>query len=112
MYNIHSHYENILSYAKSIIAHPTLAYLHPFGSTKPENIELLNIGGPGPLLFCYDQEPILTNYDKIFFQTWGSHDDYGNTKPAILLNTERVSAAKNQILKKYFDFFQNKWVTT
>jgi hypothetical protein len=101
MYNIHSHYENILSYAKSIIAQPTLAYLHPFGSTQPENIELINIGGSGPLLFCYDQEPLLTNYDTIFLQAWASYDDYGNTKPAILLNTERVSAAKNQILKKF-----------
>ena len=47
MYNIHSHYENILSYAKSIVVQPTVAYLHPFGATGPENIELINNGGVG-----------------------------------------------------------------
>lgn len=102
MYNIHSHYENILSYAKSIIAQPTVAYLHPFGSTQPENLETLNSGGFGPLLFCYDQEPLLENFnDKLFYQSWKIVDDHGNAKQAILLNTERISTIKNKILQKF-----------
>lgn len=102
MYNIHSHYENILSYTKSIIAQTTLAYLHPFGSTKPENIEILASGGSGPLLFCYDQEPLLEDFnDKLFYRSWKITDDYGNSKQAILLNTERHSAIKNKILNKF-----------
>jgi hypothetical protein len=102
MYNIHSHYENILSYAKSIIAQPTVAYLHPFGSTQPENLETLNSGGFGPVLFCYDQEPLLENFnDKLFYQSWRIVDDHGNAKQAILLNTERTSTIKNKILQKF-----------
>jgi hypothetical protein len=103
MYNIHSHYENILSYAKAIIAQrPTLAYLYPFGSTQPENIEILNSGGFGPLLFCYDQEPLLENYnDSLFYRSWRICDDHGNPKPCILLNTERHSEIKTKILQKF-----------
>jgi len=102
MYNINSHYENILSYAKSIIAQPTLTYLHPFGATQPENLEIVDNGGFGPLLFCYDQEPIIENFnDNLFHTSWQMVDDYGNVKPSILLNTERHSVAKNKILEKY-----------
>ena len=102
MYNIHSHYENILSYAKSIIAQPTVAYLHPFGSTQPENLEIINNGGFGPALFCYDQEPLLENFnDKLFYQSWRIIDDLSNSKQVILLNTERSSTIKNKILEKF-----------
>lgn len=91
-----------MSYAKSIIAQPTLAYLHPFGSTQPENLEILNSGGIGPLLFCYDQEPLLENFnDKLFYESWNILDDYSNVKQSILLNTERHSIAKNNILEKF-----------
>jgi hypothetical protein len=91
-----------LSYAKSIIAQPTLSYLHPFGSTQPENLETINSGGFGPLLFCYDQEPLLDDFhDKLFYKSWQTIDDHGNVKPAILLNTERHSVAKKNILKKF-----------
>ena len=91
-----------MSYAKSIIAHPTLAYLHPFGSSSPENIEILNSGGFGPLLFCYDQEPLLESYnDKVFCKSWDIHDDHGNSKRCILLNTERDSSIKKEILSKF-----------
>jgi len=91
-----------LSYAKSIIAQPTLAYLHPFGSTQPENLETLNSGGFGPLLFCYDQEPLIENFnDKLFYQSWRIVDDHGNAKQAILLNTERSSTIKNTLVKKF-----------
>ncbi len=91
-----------MSYAKFIIAQPTLAYLHPFGSTQPENLEIINSGGFGPALFCYDQEPLLENFnDKLFYQSWRIIDDHGNAKQAILLNTERTSTIKNKILRKF-----------
>lgn len=102
MYNIHSHYENILAFAKTIIAQPRIVYLHPFGATQPENIESLNIGGYGPLLFCYDQEPLLPYYNKKLFDTVAQfRDDSGQPRPTILLNTERHSDLKNQLLAYY-----------
>ena len=99
-----------MSYAKSIIAQPTVAYLHPFGSTQPENLEIINSGGFGPALFCYDQEPLLENFnDKLFYQSWRIIDDHCNAKQAILLNTERSSTIKNKILEKFgfvdFNYF-------
>jgi hypothetical protein len=41
MYNIANHYENIYQYLRTIIADVRVAYLHPFGSTQPENIEMI-----------------------------------------------------------------------
>jgi hypothetical protein len=67
MYNLNSHYENILSYAKSIITQPAIVYLHPFGSTQPENIESLQNGGFGPLIIAYDQEPLYHYYNSPLF---------------------------------------------
>ena len=63
MYNIHSHYENIYHYLKSIITHPRVLYLHPYGSTQPENIEVIaedltKVSVPCPLFIFYDQEPL------------------------------------------------------
>ncbi len=79
-----------------------MTYLHPFGATQPENLEIVDNGGFGPLLFCYDQEPIIENFnDNLFHTSWQMVDDYGNVKPSILLNTERHSVAKNKILEKY-----------
>ena len=102
MYNIHSHYENILAFARTIIAQPRVVYLHPFGSTQPENVESLNIGGYGPLLFCYDQEPLLPHYNKkLFDQVARYKDDSGQPRPTILLNTEKSSQFKNQLLEQY-----------
>lgn len=127
MYNIHSHYENIYSYAKklftvtedqvpiyvklllnkghdnmSYVAQPRVVYLHPFGSTGIDNLESINISGFGPLLFCFDQEPIIPNYNKDLFQRVRNYvDDTGNPRPTILLNTEKDSEAKNIMLKEY-----------
>lgn len=103
MYNIHSHYENILTYANSIIAQPTIVYLHPFGSTQPENIEALQNGGGGPLIIAYDQEPLLSQYnDKLFeFINNNFRNDRGKLRSIILLNTEKYSVEKNKILQKY-----------
>ena len=41
MYNLSSHYENIFQHLQSIITDPRVVYLHPFGSTQPENIEII-----------------------------------------------------------------------
>ena len=41
MYNLSNHYENIYQYLRTIIADVRVAYLHPFGSTQPENVEMI-----------------------------------------------------------------------
>jgi hypothetical protein len=93
MYNIHSHYENIAA------LHPeaTIVYLHPFGSTQIENIEQLN-SNDGPVIFCYDQEPLLADYNRKLFQH--VKDTYAG-RPIVLLNTERTSQEKNKILEEF-----------
>lgn len=95
--------------AQRIVTQPKVAYLHPFGSTQPENIESIDLAGnDGPLLFCYDQEPLLPDYNDSLFQVANdSKDDAGNSRPVILLNTERDSQAKKQILErwKFFDCY-------
>ena len=73
MYNLDNHYENIYQYLRTIITDPRLLYLYPFGSTQPENIEIMrddteaNIrllekdreGRRGPMFIFYDQEPLI-----------------------------------------------------
>jgi hypothetical protein len=104
MYNIHSHYENIFHYLNTIVTDPRVIYLHPFGATQPENMEMLMADWPeipghmrGPVFLCYDQEPLIPTFNKELFQTFVDRW----TPPYILLNTERDSAAKKQILKEY-----------
>ena len=120
MYNLSNHYENIYQYLKTIITDPRVGYLHPFGSTQPENLEIIrdDVNAPdaradfvtlvpggkpiatfqrGPLFIFYDQEPLDVEYNKTFF-------DYvtNNTRnPYILVNTERNSKDKDLILEKY-----------
>ena len=103
MYNIHSHYENVSALAQCIVTQPKLAYLHPFGATQPENVESIDLGGnDSPLLFCYDQEPLMPEFNRrLFISANNHHDDSGRRRRVILLNTERHSAAKNQILAEY-----------
>jgi hypothetical protein len=102
MYNIHSHYENIFSYVKQIAAQPKLVYLYPFGTTSPENMEITDIGGYGPLLFCYDQEPIIPDFNQKLFEKAASlKDDLGNLRTVILLNTEKDSKNKNLMLEQF-----------
>jgi len=93
MYNIHSHYENIAA------SHPdcVVVYLHPFGSTQIENIEQLN-SNDGPVIFCYDQEPLLADYNRPLFQH--IKDTYAG-RAIVLLNTERTSQEKNKILDEF-----------
>lgn len=101
MYNIHSHYENIFSFLKTIVKDPVLLSFYPFGSTKFENVEYLHCDGDGtsPVIICYDQEPLLDSCTdtlkqiKRIYSPW--HD-----RSIILLNTETNSEIKNQLLKK------------
>jgi hypothetical protein len=103
MYNIHSHYENVSALAQRIVTQPKVAYLHPFGSTQPENVESIDLSGnDGPLLFCYDQEPLIPDFNRDLFRYANTHrDDQGKFRPVILLNTETNSEAKNQILEEH-----------
>jgi hypothetical protein len=107
MYNIHSHYENVLAYLNTIVTQPTVIYLHPFGSTQPENIEALQNGGYGPLIIVYDQEPLDHNYNHTLFEYINKNfkDDNGQARPTILLTTEKYSDQKNKLIDtfKYVD---------
>ena len=112
-------------------------HLHPFGSTKIDNVELLqdktNIDY---LILCFDQEPLMLDYNRSLFEyarevanfvpqfrykdvTISYHSNIFNTDieisseklskdifpnvPIILINTEKHSQEKNNILKE-FDF--------
>jgi hypothetical protein len=103
MYNIHSHYENVSALAQRIVTQPKLAYLHPFGSTQPENVESIDLAGnDGPLLFCYDQEPLIPDFNRPLFKHASNYrDDSAKLRPVVLLNTERNSDAKKQILEEH-----------
>lgn len=107
MYNIAQHYENIYYHLKTIIAYPRVAYLHPFGSTQPENIEIIrdDTDPPdqqvppkrwGPLFIFFDQEPLNFVYNKPFFDFITQ-----NRGPYVLVNTERDSVEKDRICKQY-----------
>jgi hypothetical protein len=103
MYNIHSHYENLLYYVQSIVAQPTIVYLHPFGSTSIDNIESLSNCGDGPVIIAYDQEPIITHYNHSLFthikENFRTFRDAA--RPIILLNTEKHSQEKNKIIDEF-----------
>jgi len=105
MYNIHSHYENIFHYLKSIITYRRVLYLLPYGSNQPENLERIadDIGhtskdvNDGPLIIFYDQEPILGSYNYKLF-------DYIRDNcqgPFILVTTEKDSEPLNEIKQRY-----------
>jgi len=75
--------------------------LHPFGTTGPENLEILHCNGHGrdPIFLCYDQEPLIKNFnDKLFEHI---RKEWGDKRLIILLNTEKNSDIKNHYLKKY-----------
>jgi hypothetical protein len=101
MYNIHSHYENIFAYLKTIYQEPVLLHLHPFGATDPEHLELMHCNGSGhdPVFLCYDQEPLIKNFnDKLFEYI---REQWGTGRLIILLNTEKNSNLKSEYLRKY-----------
>lgn len=85
-----------------------MIYLHPFGSTQPENIEYLrddsnppDMRDPperrGPVFIFFDQEPLNFNYNQTLFD----HIKHNVQGPFILVNTERDSEEKTKICKHY-----------
>lgn len=105
MYNIHSHYFNLFSFAQTILTHPRLEYLYPFGSSSIENIELLDSANSldqDPIIFCYDQEPLIPGYNDTLFAKIKSYSKILN-RPVILVTTEKDSAALKYFVDK-FDF--------
>lgn len=78
-----------------------MLYLTPFGSTNFSNLESLHCNGNGtdPLFFCYDQEPLIRNFnDELFSKV---RKQWGKGRRIILLNTEKNSQIKKEYLKKY-----------
>ena len=89
-------------YLKTIVTDPRVLYLHPFGSTQPENIEIIrnDIDPPdrrGPLFIFYDQEPLLSNYNQQLF----AHIKHNTAGPHILVSTERNSEEKDIICNRF-----------
>ena len=105
MYNIHSHYENIFSYLKTIVADPRLLYLMPYGSTQPENLEFLMDdmshcpGKRGPLFVFYDQEPIMGEFNSPVFDHVCKN--FLDGQEFILVTTEKNSSTVDQIRSRY-----------
>ena len=115
MYNLNSHYENIFNYLKTIVAHSRLLYLHPYGSTQPENIESISenleklnqilleeqrpaLASDGPMFIFYDQEPI---HGGNFNYTLLDHIKNNLVGPFVLVTTEKNSKPLNQIQERY-----------
>jgi len=118
MYNIHSHYETIFHALSNIVTQRRVLYLHPYGSTQPENIESISddfhslrkqliekrktydvIGEieEDPLFLFYDQEPIYNEFNRTLF-------DYiknNMTGPFVLVTTEKNSDALDAISQHY-----------
>jgi hypothetical protein len=102
MYNIANHYENIYQYLNTIIADARVLYLHPFGATQPENIEIIRDDRDppdrrGPLFIFYDQEPLHSVYNQNLF----THIKLNTTGPHILVNTEQTSVEKDLICQQF-----------
>lgn len=100
MYNIHSHYENLFSFIRTITGEPVLLYFYPFGAIEYENLEVLHCSGQGtsPIFLCYDQEPIIEHLHTVIKKL---KQDWGNRRHIVLLNTESNSPLKNQIIQHY-----------
>jgi hypothetical protein len=99
MYNIHSHYENIFAFIKTIIKDPVLIYFYPFGSISYDNIEMMHCNGDGssPIVFCFDQEPIIQNFENLIVKLG---NNFSKNRHIIILNTEPGSQIKNSIISK------------
>ena len=105
MYNIHSHYQNIFQYLKTIVTHRRLLYLLPYGATQPENIETItddisHIPGlveEGPMFIFYDQEPIYGSYNYRVFDY--IRDNFQG--PFVLVTTEKSSGPLQEIQQRY-----------
>jgi hypothetical protein len=102
MYNLSSHYENIFQHLQTIITDPRIVYLHPFGSTLPENLEYRrNDAGAeqfrGPMFIFYDQEPLDLEYNRPVFDRIAGLEQ----KPFILVSTERSSDDATRICEEF-----------
>jgi hypothetical protein len=102
MYNLSSHYENIFQHLQTIITDPRVVYLHPFGSTQPENLEFRRKDEDadrfrGPMFIFYDQEPLDLDYNRPVFDRIVQLEQ----KPFILVSTERNSAEVERICDEY-----------
>lgn len=114
--------------AKSIRFEPSLIHFFPFGSTTSDCIEIIGsepdpvysqhdirsttvvpTSRSGPVLVCYDQEPLIPEYNRPVFKhikdnhVWikATPATYYNAQPLILINTELDSDAKDQILAEH-----------
>jgi hypothetical protein len=102
MYNLSSHYENIFQHLQTIITDPRVVYLHPFGSTLPENLEFRrNDEGAdrfrGPMFIFYDQEPLDLEYNRPVFDRIADLEQ----KPFILVSTEHDSDEAKRICEEF-----------
>ncbi len=102
MYNLSSHYENIFQHLQTIITDPRVVYLHPFGSTRPENLEFRRVDEGadrfrGPMFIFYDQEPLDLDYNRPVFERITELEQ----KPFILVSTERVSEDAEKICNEF-----------
>lgn len=109
MYNLSVHYNNLYDYLCSIITNPRVVYLHPFGSTQPENTEFLRknfdeiASNPyfpearGPVFIFYDQEPLDADYNRNLFEYLVKKEP----GPFVLVNTEKHSQDKERICKEF-----------
>ena len=102
MYNIDSHYENIFSLANKIWQNGIkVVYFFPHGSTSVDNIEYLDSGKYGPVLLCYDQEPLIPGYSDAVFDYVKKEFQHFPGNSILLLNTEQDSDAKQYFIDKY-----------
>jgi hypothetical protein len=102
MYNLSSHYANIFQHLQSIVTDARVVYLHPFGSTQPENLEFLRNDAHtghfrGPLFIFYDQEPLELGYNRPVFKAIADTQK----KPFILVSTERNSQEATRICEEF-----------
>lgn len=79
-----------------------MIYLHPFGSTQPENIEVRrdDTDPPqfrGPMFIFYDQEPLDLAYNRPLFEAIVK----GHQKPFILVSTEAHSEEGDLICQEF-----------
>jgi hypothetical protein len=112
MYNLNNHYNTIFNIVTSIIRYPNIQYLHPFGSTEINYLETISTSidnnatwhsRTGVMVFCYDQEPLLYDYNqKLFKHVFNHSDGYRlRGKHVILLNTELESDDKDKLLSEF-----------
>ena len=79
-----------------------MVYLHPFGSTLPENLEFRRNDEDadrfrGPMFIFYDQEPLDLEYNRPVFDRIAGLEQ----KPFILVSTERDSDEAERICKEF-----------